>query len=1199
MNSLWKKAICLASVLFLVCLSGLGQVETGQIGGTVTDQTGAVLAGATISVTNVATNAKRTVDSSSSGGYSVLGLEPATYKVEFNATGFQAFIATVEVTVGGHVTLDAKMSVGASITEVQVVGEGGVQVNTQSHELSQIVNSEQISALPSLTRNPYDFVAISGNVSSGDNTTNSSSSGQNLTSRGVGFSLNGQRQSGTEILLDGAENVGVFDSTVGMQVPVDSVQEYSVVTNNFSPEYGRASGGIVNVTTKSGTNSLHGSVWLFNRLSAYTANTYANDAANQAAGSVVAPKGIYTRNQFGYAIGGPVLKNKLFLFQSTEWTRVRSQASVTNEILDPGFINLLPANAQAYFKQYGTGGLPGSGASTTAGQLAAAGIPVGPINGTNVVPSSTPVFDIINFKTPFDAGGDVPQNQYTLAGRVDFTMTDKTSMFFRAGRQSQDQFAGSAFYSAYPQYNVGYTKVDQSFLYSLTHTFNVNVLNNAKISYTRFNDQNSFNQALTYTPNLMIVPPSDPVTGGLIQLPGLMNYGAPGLGGLPFGGPINTIQPQDDLSWNKGKHSLRFGGVYTYIQLNVAYGAYAQAVQQLGSTLGDSMNSLTNAFGTNPGGSMLTAFQARVNPQGKLPCVANPGFWSSNEASDLQTGPNCAVSPPLPGANYARSYRYHDWAAYAMDSFRVIPRLTLNYGLRYEHFGVQRNNRQSLDSNFYYGSGSTYEQQVRNGGVDITTQSPVGAFWGPSHGTVGPRVGFAYDVMGDGRTSIRGGYGISYERNFGNVTYNASFNPPASAVVQNICPPSSPTTPACNITVTNAPLGPLGVAGPATYLPPAELRMPDPRIHTAQTQFWSLAVQRELMRNMVMEVSYSGARGVHLYDIENINLLGGGQVYLGDPLTFSQSPDCASPCLNRPNEQYSNINVRSSHGDSKYQGLNVKVQTQNLHNSGLGFVLNYTWSHSLDNISSTFSDSLQGGSGVIGSLGYTDFRNPSLDWGSSDFDVRNRVVIAPIWQTPWFKGSGSMLERQLLGGWMFSGIITARNGIPFSVYDYNNVLNGYSVPRLTPVTPINQFKVGSPQAVGPNLFNALSLPIPASFDPYNAALGISDFGPFPNNMTRRNSFRGPGAWNTDLAFSKKFPVTERVGLEFRAEGFDIFNHHNYYVNTTNLYYDGLNTNGSLPSPLDVTVLKGGLGSLATGGNHDERRFGQFALRVDF
>jgi hypothetical protein len=1184
-----KQVFLSIAVIALFATYAFGQAETGSISGTVTDATGAGIPTASITVTNQATSAVRTTETGNIGQFDIPGLEPGRYQLRISKPSFETYQQVVEVTVGSKTVIDARLTVGSTSTVVEVVGAGAVQVNTETHELSQLVDSQQLMNLPSLTRNPYDFIVSSGNVSSGDNTTSSMDSGQNLTNRGVGYSINGQRESGTEILLDGAENVAVFSVGVGQDVPVDAVEEYSVVTNNFSAEYGRASGGVVNLVTKSGGNDFHGSAWEFNRLAAYTANTFTDDAQG-------VPKGQYTRNMFGFTVGGPAIKDKLFFFGSTEWTRVRSNASETAEIFDPAFISMLPSNVQAYYSKYGTGAVPVSGKVTTAGELEAAGLAVGPINGVTTVPASTPVLDTVNFTAPFDAGGGVPVNQYVIVARIDYKLSDKTQMFFRDGYESQNFFQGSTFYSAYPQYDVGSLNTNQSYLYSINHTFSSTVLDTAKASYTRYNSINSFNTTLTSSPNLMFVTPVDPVTGGYINMPGLENASEPGTGGLPFGGPQNTFQFEDDLSWIKGRHSMRFGFQYTYIQLNVAYGAYAQAVEQLGPTSQVSMNDLTNAGGL-AGGSPLVTFTPRVNPNGAYPCVQNPD-------GTLVEIPSCAVTPPLSSAVYARSYRYNDWAPYAMDSFRLNRRLTLNYGLRYEHYGTQHNNKQDLDSNFYLGSGSSFEQQVANGQVFQTQKSPIGQFWKPSWGTAAPRVGFAYDVFGNGKTSLRGGFGISYERNFGNVTYNASFNPPASAVINAVCVPNSngfitpppPGTTGCNVLVTNQPLGPLGEPGPASYLPPVEIRMPNPNIRTAQTQFWSMDVQHELMRNTILDVSYSGAHGVHLYDIENINELGAAQAFLGAPTFFPDFPACAAPCLTRPNPQYSNINMRGSQGYSHYDALNVKFQTQNIHNTGLSLVANYTFAHALDNISSTFSDSLQGGSGYIGSLGYTDFLQPKLDYGNADYDIRHRFVVSPIWLTPWFKNGRGFLP-QTLGGWSVSGIFTARTGTPFSVFDYTNDANFYTVPRLTPATP-PQWQTGTPvpsTAAGAfNTWNALTLPLPASFAPLNPALGISDFGPFPANMTGRNQFRGPGAWNLDMAVGKNFRLTERLGLQFRAEGFDIFNHHNFYVNTTTLAYQGATT-----TPLDVTEMKGGLGSLATGGNHDERRFGQFALRLTF
>jgi hypothetical protein len=1183
----WR-TMAILSVVLLVSVFGFAQGELGTIAGVVTDTTGAVVADAKVQITNTATNGARNTATNSLGEYQIPQLPPAVYSVVVSKNGFQTFKATVEVAVGGHSTVDAHMAVGAGNTVVEVTAAGAAtEVNTQTQELSQLVDTQQMAQLPSLTRNPYDFVAISGNVSNGDSTSNGTGQmgGQETTLHGVGYTMNGQRNTGTEILLDGMENFAVFGALIGEDVPIDAVQEYSVVTNNFGAEYGRASGGVVNVTTKTGTNSWHGSGWEFNRLSAYTANTFNNDANDL-------PKGTYTRNQFGFQVGGPIVKNKLFVSGSNEWIRIRSDAPQIEDVFDPAFAAMLPANAAAYFSAFATNPAPTVG-TITAGQLATAGLVVNPINGVTPVAASQTVFDQVAFTAPYDAGGGLPGNSYDWVARADYNLSDKTQMFFRLGHERILQFNGTTTYSAYPQYDTGSLTTNQMYLYSLNHTFNSNLLSDTKVSFTRYNSATSFDNSLTFTPNLMFVSPVDPVDNNVIQLPGLQNLSEPGVGGVPVGGPQNTLQLEHDFSWTKGRHNMKFGGQFTYIQLNYTYGAYNQAVEQLGTAPQNSMDDLVNAVG-NPLGSQLAGnggFSARVNAEGALPC---PLDQFGNPVVPCPA--NSVVTPPLPPAVAARSYRYKDWATYAQDSFRFTPRLTLNYGLRYEHYGVQHNNHQNLDSNFYYGPGSGLEEQVATGGVQLTQQSSVGQFWAPSWGTLAPRIGFAYDIFGDGKSSLRGGFGISYERNFGNVTYNASFNPPASAVLSETC---SPDNPACTVVVTNNDLGPLGQPGPPSNLTPVELRMPDPQIHTAQTQFWSLDLQREVARNTLVEVGYSGAHGVHLYDINNINQLGAGQVYLGESANIG-NPECnasnvtaTGACLSRANLQYAAINDRGSRGSSSYNALNLKFQTQNLHNTGLSMVGNYTWSHSLDDESSTFSDSLQGGSGDIGSLGYTDLTNPKLDWGNSDFDVRHRVAISPIWETPWYKDRGGIGEA--LGGWAFSGIFTARSGVPFNVYDYDNVYVGYTVPRLTPATPIRDYHVSSnAPAIGTNNYGLLSVPVPASFAPLNSTLGISDFGPFPAGMTARNAFRGPGAWNFDTALQKKFRITERYGLEFRAEGFNIFNHHNMYVLTPNLLYDGATT-----TPLEVVGLKGGLNTFATGGNHDERRFGQFALRFTF
>lgn len=354
-----NRAISIFSVLILfLAASTAAQVNTGSISGTVTDTSGSAVIGATITATSNATSEQHTTQSGDIGQFTLQGLNPGVYKVTVSSSGFNTFSTTVEIVVGTASTVNAKLEVGSSTTTVEVTASYGTEVNTQTQELSQLVDTAQLAALPSLNRNPYDFVVLSGNVSNGDNTNASMASSQSLSARGVGYAINGQREAGTEILLDGVENTAIFGVNVGQTVPTDAIQEFSIITNNFGAEFGRASGGVVNVDSKSGTNNIHGSLFEFNRVSALTANTYANDARNAIADAIVAPKGIYARNDFGYNIGGPIIKNKLFASFSEEFVRVRSASSQVADVFDPAFIALLPANDQAYFSKFGTGVLP-------------------------------------------------------------------------------------------------------------------------------------------------------------------------------------------------------------------------------------------------------------------------------------------------------------------------------------------------------------------------------------------------------------------------------------------------------------------------------------------------------------------------------------------------------------------------------------------------------------------------------------------------------------------------------------------------------------------------------------------------------------------------------------------------------------------------------------------------------------------------
>jgi hypothetical protein len=1142
----------LTGVLAIMFLSGAiasAQVESGVISGIVTDQSGATIADATVTATNLNTNATRTTKSSNGGSYSISGLGPATYQVSVESGNFKPFSGRIEVTTGGHGTLDAKLSVSGATTEVEVIAEGGAQVNTQTQDLSQVVDRQQIENMPSLTRNPYDFVALSGNISAGD----SSNSGdqrmggntQNATTRGVGYNINGQRSSGTEILLDGVENIDLFSDGVGIVVPIDAMQEFRITTNNFEPQYGRASGGIVNVTTRAGGNAFHGDAWEFNRLSSYTANTVTNSQEGL-------PKGLYTRNQFGFAVGGPVLKDKLFFFASTEWTRVRSSASLLGGVPTPQFLALTPPNVQDYFSKYS-----GGKAFTFSNTYSAADV------GITGIPAATPVFGAVPFTAPENAGGGLPQNTYNVTGRVDYNLSDKTQMYFRYVDYKELDESGSADASPYSQYNVGQTLENSAYLFSANHVFSPSLLTSTKLSYSRLNTFQSFDTSLQNVPTLFVSANAQiPGTGTFINLPGFYDTN-PANGGLPFGGPQNTIQWNQDVNYTKGKHGMQFGAQVLYIQDNNAYGAYAQADEQLGVNRTAGLQ----AFLTGT----LFEFSAAVNPNGALPCVRNP------YTGDLTQTAGCSINLPATSPAFARSNRFHDWAVYGQDAFHVTPKFTFNYGLRYEYFGVQHNNHANLDSNFFYGSGSTYQTQIRNGQVFTSPNSPVGGLWSPQYGTVSPRIGFAYDLSGNGRTSIRGGYGISYERNFGNVTFNVIQNPPSYAVIV-----------VNNTPVTSSNAGPLAGSSGSVPLPPTSLRNVAQNIRTAQTQFWSAALEHQLTQSTVVSLQYAGARGIHLYDIKNINGLGSGNVYEGDP---TQDAD-GNQGLTRLNPQYSNINNRGSGGDSYYQAMNIQFQTTNLHRTGLSLVANYTFAHQLDDLSTTFSETNN-----AFNLGYTNPFDPAFDRGNGDLDIRHRFVVGPIYDTPWY-GKGSMF-KQALFGWQAVGIYQAHTGTPFSYFDSTNDVSDYNIPRYSAASggiPSQRTFKSLPSGAdggGSNFYTVGNLPAAASFTNPDYLLGASDWGPYPANMVSRNAFRGPGQWTFDTAISKVIPIHEQINLEFRAEGFNILNHHNLYLQEG--YNDVAETGDGVPIP--VYGSKGGIGN--NNGANDERRFGQFSLKVNF
>jgi hypothetical protein len=409
-----------------------------------------------------------------------------------------------------------------------------------------------------------------------------------------------------------------------------------------------------------------------------------------------------------------------------------------------------------------------------------------------------------------------------------------------------------------------------------------------------------------------------------------------------------------------------------------------------------------------------------------------------------------------------------------------------------------------------------------------SNESPTGTLWKSDWNNIAPRLGFAWDVTGDSRTSLRGGYGIAFERNFGNVTFNTLFNPPDYLVASIDAPSDVPSLPI--YTDLAGPFG--GVAGVRKTIPVGSLRHVDQNIETAYAHQYGVSLQRQIGSSMSGAVAYNGSSGRKLYDLADVNKRGAPLIYEG-----------IGTGATRPNTSYSAFNTRGNRGRSQYHGVTFSFDAREVGRTGLGFTTNYTLSQAKDNLSSTFSE---GGNGFF-NLGFLDPFDPMLDYGYAEFDVRHRYSVSAMWNLPFLR-EGDSLKRSLLGGWALNWIVTGRSGFPFSLYDCTNARNNCMRALETPGRLSRTTGKGTPTG-NPNEYTLLDYaPIAAGIGTYaNPRTGDNDWGPYPGTMTRRNDFHGPGAWFVDFALQKRFRVGgTRAGL-IRLEVYNLLDHANTYV----------------------------------------------------
>jgi len=1146
-----------ASLAMFSPLAAYAQADLGSISGTITDGSGAVIGGASVVIANTATGAERSSKTNSKGEFTVTQLNAGDYTVTVSATGFADASEALRVTVGASATVNLKLGVAGSKTEVVVSADDTTEVHLESPEISNVITPEEINNLPLADRDPYGLVSLSGNVSSDPTGGN----------RGVGFNIAGARSASVDILLDGAENTDLFGAGIGQTVPLDATQELSVVEASQGAEYGRASGGAVNVSTKSGTNSFHGDTYEYNRISTFGSDGFSNNALWAVPGhsGLSSPKSRYVHNQFGYFVGGPIKKDKLFFSSATEWTRIRSSAIVSAEVPLPGLISQSAANMQAYFSQFGNLAQKVNGNTLTGAQI------VGPSDGGNYsgaavggwvddvltiaanqtgqdpqtliaanADCSTPsiaksaictsqLFGTANYSNPGDSGGGTPQNTWNNFDRLDWTISEKTSLYGRYSQLNNLNFVGTNNTSPYAGYATGSTQKNYNLLVSITHSFTNSLASNTKLLATRFNNTQPLGAA-PVSPTLYVNGSSDiSFGGGELYFPG---YSATGPGGaIPFGGPQNFLQVGEDLTWTKGKHNLKIGGEFLNIKDNRVFGAYEEAVDAL------NQSGTSGALENFVAGS-LGEVEVALNPNGVFPC-----------SRDVTTGhyivdPSCEISLPATQPNFSRSNRYQDAALYGTDSWRVTSRLTFSSGLRWEVYGPQHSQKPGLDANFFLGSTGDLFNDIRTGQVKTRLTAPNGRLWNLNLKQFGPRIGFAYDLTGNGKYSLRAGYGLSYERNFNNVTFNVIQNPPDYAVVALLG-----GTP-----ISNNNLGAFGSGTGLVELPNTTLRAVDPKIKPAYSENWTLSLEHQTGPGTVVTLGYIGSRGIHNYSIANLNRVFSGGNYLGD-----------SHFSNRLNLQYSNINFRGADGDSYYESVNLGVRSNNLHHTGLGTQANYTYGHSIDNTSSTFTD---GGSNDD-NLGYLDPFNHGLDRGNSDFDQRHRITAAVWWNLPFFNHSSGLL-KSTLGGWNTATTFHAVTGNPYTIFDCGfaytvcpraSFVGGKKPAGLTKLQDIsNQF--------GPDTYSYQNLPsyatdpnsgLPVNYNEFiNPNSGTSDTplpggasivnGGFVAGMTGRNAYTGPGSWGEDFIASKDFKIHERYGLKLSGTFINVFNHANTFLN---------------------------------------------------
>jgi carboxypeptidase family protein/TonB-dependent receptor-like protein len=1097
--SLFRMFLLLAAVLAVAPLAA--QDATGRIVGVVYDPTGAVIAGARVVATNVSTRISRETTTDASGAYQILSLPVGDYTVAVDRKGFSSVKTSANtLNINQSLKIDIKLPVGLA-TETVTVETSAATVETISPTVGATISSSAVQNLPLNGRNVLDLALLQPGVTE----TNPGSGAAGT------YDIAGGRSDSVMFLLDGGVNTNLLSNGVVFNPNPDAVQEFKILENNYTAEYGRNGGGVVSVVTKSGTNQLHMTAYDYIRNDAFNANSYFNNKNGR-------PRDILKRHQFGATVGGPVVipglfngRNRFFFFSSYQGQR-QTQTVTTSQ-----FTTYTPAELTGDFSHSGAGGVPDAGVvaflnNHTAYQPNAALRAQAIIDPTKIDPVTQKY--IAAGLIPTSATGTMVSRGLStadndeLVNKLDFDITsnDKLQGTIATGRApTLTPFSGGSLVSAFP-----ITGSANRYFAGLSYTriFSPTLLNVARVTAQRIRSTQAVpakklptaaDLGIGITPDESTGPPRISLTGGIT------------LGFSPQGPTTivnNTFDLSDTVSWTKGKHNMKYGFSFVPYQNN-------------------------------------TFFDFFVDGEFDFSGVG-AGFSNNNRADFLMGLPDIFTQFGAAPSNI-RSKAYY---GFAQDEWKLLKNLTLTVGLRYEYSSPK------LDT-----QGRSFSLQL-GANSQVFTNAPTGLLFPGDPGApkganfadkndFAPRFGFAWDPFSDGRTSVRGGFGIFYDilKGEDNLQFNGqapffgfnsfNFNPLAAGAgnpgyLQN---PFTSTgnvntfpskQPAPNIDFAASGFLPFGGGG---------VFFVDPNLRTPYVMQYNLSIQRELAKKLTLETTYVGSMGRKLTDLVDTN-----PFILGTTTrVFNVQPGA------RPNTLYSFLDTFENVANEFYNGLEIAVSKQTTETRWLGstyFTLAYTYSHAIDNAS-----------GFRERDSRVPFYNHNQFRASSDFDVRHRFSFSGGWDLP-FANLWQSGPKLLTKGWSLYSILSDRTGFPL------DVTAQLSRSRTRP----GPSGAGDCNLVRSNLIGPINILDPKSnatsswFDTTSfsragltcnstaVAAGAGTYGTVPRNL-----LRGPGRFNTDLAVQKTTPIKgERFNLVLRGEFFNVVNNVQFLDPNTNI-----------------------------------------------